>query len=119
MAASRSAGGRGLAGWNTPGLIGILVLVAAVVLLFTGSYPQSLYDFVLGMNRWALRVAGYAGLMTDQYPPFRLDMGGADPGALAVAPLRSSEPGAARHQPPVDAGPRGGSWRWWSVPCWP
>ena len=89
---------------NTPGLIGILVLVAAVVLLFTGSYPRSLYDFVLGMNRWALRVAGYAGLMTDQYPPFRLDMGGPDPGALAVAPLGSSEPGA----PPTPG--TGGRW---------
>ena len=49
------------------------------MLLVTGRYARSIYDLFLGMNRWMLRVAAYAGLMTDQYPSFRLDQGGDDP----------------------------------------
>jgi Domain of unknown function (DUF4389) len=78
-------------GWGGSGLIGLLAVVAAVVLLVTSRYPEQIYDFVLGLNRWVLRVAGYAGLMTDQYPPFRLDMGGHDPGTLTLPPAALQE----------------------------
>ena len=90
---------------GAPGLIGLLVLIAAIVLAFTGRYPQQIFDFVLGMNRWALRVAAYAGLMTDEYPPFRLDMGGHESGGTVIVGPTPSAPAAA--VPPTPPARRG------------
>src|SRR5689334_23632714 len=83
--------------WATGGgLIGLLAGIAGLALLFTGRYPRGLYDLVVGLNRWVFRVVAYASLMTDEYPPFRLDMGGQEPpaasaaGRVAAAPLAVS-----------------------------
>lgn len=55
-------------------LLAVLVAVAAwFFILLTGSYPRALFDFVVGVGRWALRVGAYAFLLvTDRYPPFSL-----------------------------------------------
>jgi hypothetical protein len=87
--------GGGLATPSGGGLVAVLVLVAAVVLLFTDRYPESIFDFVIGMHRWAFRVAAYAGLMTDEYPPFRLDQGGDEPEQAAQPPTDLATPAGA------------------------
>ncbi len=62
----------GYGGRGGGGLTFILAIIAAVILLFTGKYPEDIFKLVVGMNRWSYRVYAYMALMTDKYPPFRL-----------------------------------------------
>jgi hypothetical protein len=76
-------------GWRAAGgggLIAILAIVAGVILAVTGKYPAALYDFIMGLNRWCYRVLAYVALLTDQYPPFRLDNGGPNPAGPGRCP---------------------------------
>jgi hypothetical protein len=55
-----------LFGWS------VTTIIAWFVILFTGAYPQQLYDFGVGALRWLLRVEAYMLLLVDDYPPFSL-----------------------------------------------
>jgi hypothetical protein len=74
------------------GLIGILVFVAAIALAVDGEYPRSLFDLVIGLNRWVVRVIAYGALLTTAYPPFVLDIGEREPTRGTVPAI--SEAGA-------------------------
>ena len=51
----------------------VCIIIAWFAILFTGRYPRSLFDYVVGVQRWGLRVTVYMGLLTtDKYPPFSL-----------------------------------------------
>ncbi len=105
--------------WYEGGLIWVLVLFAGLALVFVGKYPRGLFDFVLGLDRWVVRVVAYAGLMTDAYPPFRLDQGGRDPGGApaadgttVVAPVEPPpDTQTVAAQPASQPRPRGGAGR--------
>jgi hypothetical protein len=73
-------------------LFNFLVLVAALILLFSGRYQRPLFDLLMGFNRWIYRVITYVALMRDEYPPFRLDQGARDSGEPAPIPLTGPVP---------------------------
>jgi hypothetical protein len=73
-------------------LLTLMCLIGGVMLLFTREYPRALFDLVIGINRWINRVLAYALLMTDEYPPFRLDEGEDEPAAKATIPPAPAQP---------------------------
>ncbi len=92
------SGGWGFSGsgnWRVAGgggLISLLAVVAGFILLFTKKYPPRLFDFIMGLNRWCYRVLAYVALMRDEYPPFRLDSGGTDPGSVTTSTVTAPRP---------------------------
>jgi hypothetical protein len=67
----------------------IVTFIAWFALLFTGRYPQGMYDFVAGALRYGTRVCGYAFLLTDEYPPFSGDPATPYPVDLNIGPPKA------------------------------
>ncbi|WP_198410975.1 DUF4389 domain-containing protein [Cryobacterium sp. TMT1-3] len=80
----RGDDGAGIGGTDGVSLLGLLVVVAGVILLFTGRYQRPLFNFIMGVNRWVFRVITYTALLRDDYPPFRLDQGPTEPAPESV-----------------------------------
>jgi len=74
------------------GLITVMVIIAGFALLFIKRYPGGIFDLVMGLKRWVYRVFVYVFLMRDEYPPFRLDLGGVEQPRSAGSPVAGSPP---------------------------
>ena len=85
--------------YSTPKLDWRVCADRAIALLFTTRYPPGLFDLALGIDRWRYRLLVYVALMTDRYPPFRLDQGSIDiegPARPLGFPSQASNAASAR-----------------------
>lgn len=64
--------------WAMEAPLQVLCVISAVRLLARGTVSQGMFDLLMGLVRWRYRVAAYVSLMTDEYPPFRMDLGASD-----------------------------------------
>lgn len=64
--------------WAMEAPLQVLCVISAVRLLARGTVSQGMFDLLMGMVRWRYRVAVYVSLMSDEYPPFRMDLGASD-----------------------------------------
>ncbi|SDT53620.1 DUF4389 domain-containing protein [Actinoplanes derwentensis] len=87
------------------GAVSLGLLIAGISLLFTGRYPRGLYDLMLGIARWSLRTIAYLALLTDRYPPFRLDQGDDEPGPGPVGPAADADHRSLPSSPLHTGGP--------------
>jgi hypothetical protein len=76
----------------------LAAIAAFFIVLFTGRYPRGIFEFIVGVMRWALRVNAYYYLMTDAYPPFSLNP---EPGYPAQLEFDYPEDGVDRWRPLV------------------
>jgi hypothetical protein len=76
----------------------VVIFISFFAVLFTGRFPRGMFDFLVGVHRWGLRVAAYVLLMVDPYPPFSLDD---DPGYPVRFNIDYPDEGVARWRPLV------------------
>jgi len=53
----------------------VMIFIAWFAILFTGRYPEGLFNFVVGVYRWNANVNAYTSLLRDEYPPFSMEAG--------------------------------------------
>jgi hypothetical protein len=79
--------GRVLGGYS---VLNLLVVLAGFFLLVAGRHPVPLFNFLMGINRWSYRVLAYVALISDDYPPFRLDNGAGENRAIEQGRTRTN-----------------------------